>query len=142
MRRLTILMLVVVFCAAPVVAFAQTTGYPPDTGIEGPCMPAIVVAAEGLAVDFSTTCGTADCTWDFGDGATGSGNPASHVFAADGDYTVTATCGDTVITRTLTLAADLSFTGFGLMPFGVGILALVVLGTGALWASRRARSRG
>jgi hypothetical protein len=141
MRRFTILMLVVAFWVAPVMAFAAEEPYSEER-IEGPCVPAIVVSAEGLDVNFSVTCGTADCTWDFGNGATGSGNPASNIYAADGDYTVIATCGDTVIERQLSFAAGLSFTGFGLMPYGIAILVLALLGASALWFSRRAKARG
>jgi hypothetical protein len=99
------------------------------------------VTANGLSVDLSASCVVADCTWAFGNGQTGAGNPVDHTYATDGDYTVTATCGDVVITRNLTVGAGLSFTGFGLVPFGVAIAALLLLGAAALWFSRRARTK-
>jgi PKD repeat protein/subtilisin-like proprotein convertase family protein len=49
----------------------------------------------------------AEYTWDFGDGGTGSGQMATHVFATYGDFTVTMTatvCGGTdVMTHVLTV---------------------------------------
>jgi len=140
MRRLICLLLLFAFCSAPVVAFAQTEPYSSST-TSAACTPAIAVAASGLTGQFTATCVTAACTWDYGDTGAGEGNPVSHTYAADGEYNVTATCGDVVITGTFVFAAELAFTGFGLVPFGVAIAVLVLLGAGALWFSRRARSR-
>ncbi|MEO8690607.1 MAG: PKD domain-containing protein, partial [Solirubrobacteraceae bacterium] len=56
--------------------------------------------ASPLAVQVaSTTAASADgdslgVTWDFGDGATGTGANAAHTYTADGEYTVTQTVSD------------------------------------------------
>jgi PKD repeat protein len=46
--------------------------------------------------------------WDFGDGGTATGNPATHTYAAPGDYVVTMTvtnaCGQQVVQHTITVA--------------------------------------
>ncbi|MFH1329033.1 MAG: PKD domain-containing protein [Actinomycetota bacterium] len=139
MRRFLILALVAAFLAVPATALAAEPYSSSTTSVEPPT-PGIIVAASGLTVEFTATHVTAACTWDFGDSGTGEGNPVSHTYAADGEYTVTATCGDTVLTRTLTFAADLSFTGFGLVPFGIAIVALVLLGATALAVSRKVRA--
>lgn len=140
MRRLAILSVVVAFVAVPVTGLAQEETNSSAMSV-APCTPAIIVAATGLSVDFSATCAVArPCAWDFGDGQTGKGDPVSHTFAADGEYTVRATCGELVVTRPLTVAAGSSYTGLGLMPFGVAIAALVLLSAGALFFSRRARA--
>jgi hypothetical protein len=102
--------------------------------------PAVTVAAEGLDVSFTARGQSGDCTWDFGDGTTGTGNPVEHVYAADGTYDVTATCGATVLSRTLTFAAGLSFTGFDAGTFVLIAAILGILGAGALWATRRSRA--
>jgi PKD repeat protein len=47
--------------------------------------------------------------WDFGDGATGSGNTVSHTFTAAGEYTVTLTVADdqgATVSKTIEISAD------------------------------------
>ncbi len=49
-----------------------------------------------------------DYAWNFGDGGTDTGNPASHTYAAFGDYAVTMTasnaCGQESVQQTVTVA--------------------------------------
>lgn len=141
MRKFILLLVVTAFVALPMTALAAEEPYSSSTTSVEPPTPAIIVAATGLTVEFTATNVSAACTWDFGDGGTGDGNSASHTYAADGTYTVTATCGDATLTRELTFAADLSFTGFGLVPFGIAIAVLVLLGAGVLFFARRVRAR-
>ncbi|NUQ64348.1 MAG: PKD domain-containing protein [Pirellulales bacterium] len=49
-------------------------------------------------------------TWDFGDGATGSGETASHAYAAVGDYTATLTVSDGVAASTATVMVSVTET--------------------------------
>ena len=49
-----------------------------------------------------------DYSWDYGDGSTGSGNPAVHTYSTPGAYTVTMTavnCGQQVVQRTVIVVA-------------------------------------
>jgi len=139
MRRLFVLFAVAVMPALPVVAQAQTDPYSGSTTTVAPAEPYFTVNAYGLTVTFSAGHVAGVCTWDFGDGTTGDGNPVVRTYAADGDYTITAVCGDDTIVRSLTFAAGLAYTGFGVVPFGIGIAALVLLAVGALVVSRRLR---
>ncbi len=102
--------------------------------------PRITVVAEGLDVSFQARGVSADCTWNFGDGTTGTGNPVEHVYAADGTYQVTSTCGEDVITRSIAFAAALSFTGFETGTFVLIALILALLGGGAVLFTRRFRA--
>ncbi len=140
MRRFLGLLILVAFFALSATTPARAEPDSSTTTTAG-CAPAITVAASGLTGRFTATCVPAACTWDYGDSGTGEGNPVDHTYPAGGEYTVTATCGNTVISRTFTPVADPSFTGFGLVPFGVAIAALVLLSAGALWFTRRARVR-
>lgn len=139
--RLALVLVVVALVAVPVTALAQGEVDSHSTTSVVPCTPAIIVATTGLSVDFNATCVAAGpCTWDFGDGQTGEGDVVSHTFDGEGEYTVSATCGEVVVARTLTVAAGSSYTGLGLVPFAVAIAALVLLSAGALFFSRRARA--
>ncbi len=59
-----------------------------------------VTAFAGSTIQFTATAagGVSPYTyaWTFGDGGTGSGNPASHTFTTGGSFTVTVTVTDTV----------------------------------------------
>ena len=140
MRRLAIPSLVV----ALLVPLAATAQGVPDSGITGvaSCVPAIFAVTAGLSVDFAATCRAADyCRWDFGDRKSGEGVAIRHDFPGDGEYTVTATCGESAASRTLTVSSASTYTGSGLVPFGVGIAVLVVLGASVLFFSRRIRAK-
>ena len=142
MRHLRILIttLVIAFIAAP--AVAQTGPYTTGEVTTTTLAPAVTVVAEGLDVQFAAAGLGADCAWDFGDGTTGTGNPVDHVYSADGTYDVTATCGvlGIVVSRTLTFAANLSFTGFDTGTFVLIALGLLILGGGVVAYSRKNRS--
>jgi len=141
MCRLGFLSVVVALVAVPVTALAQGEVDSHSTTSVVPCTPAIIVATTGLSVDFNATCVAAGpCTWGFGDGQTGEGDVVSHTFDGEGEYTVSATCGEVVVTRTVTVVTGSSYTGLGLVPFGVAVAALVLLSAGVLFFSRRARA--
>lgn len=139
--RTLLAILLVSVMASPVGALAQEeepySGGDVTTTTLGP---RITVVAEGLDVSFEAHGVGGECTWVFGDGATGEGNPVEHVYAADGTYEVTASCGADVITRSVTVAAALSFTGFATSSFLAIALILAVLGAGAVWFTRRSRT--
>ena len=66
---------------------------------------------EGQEVTFTGSAlgtGPIDYAWDWGDGTTGSGNPAQHTYATAGDYVVTLTasngCGSVQAQHTVTIA--------------------------------------
>jgi len=137
--RILIATLVIAFIAAP--AAAQTGPYTDGETPTSTLAPAVTVVAEGLDVQFAVAGLGADCAWDFGDGTTGTGNPIDHVYAADGTYDVNADCGAVLgISRTLTFAANLSFTGFDTGTFVLIALGLLILGGGVVAYSRRNRS--
>ena len=142
MRHLRIILVIALASLVVLPAAANAVEDPYSEGgvTETTLSPRITVAAEGLDVSFSAAGLSGDCTWDFGDGTTGSGDPVEHVYAADGTYDVTATCGATVLSRTLTFAAGLSFTGFNTGTFALIALILGLLGAAALWATRRSRA--
>jgi hypothetical protein len=54
-----------------------------------------------LTVDFTQMGGDASTTWDFGDGSTGSGLAANHIFTANGAFTVNVNCMGTVSSTTI-----------------------------------------
>ncbi len=56
-----------------------------------------MVASKGQTITFTGTCGlrkTHTITWNFGDGATSTGNSVQHAFATEGQFRVEATCTD------------------------------------------------
>jgi len=140
MRRFLILALVAAFLTLPAVALAQEEPYSSSTTTTTVAGPTIRVAANGLEVEFTVAGITGSCDWDFGDGGTGAGNPVTHTYAADGTYAVSANCSGTIVSRTITVAAGLPWTGFGVVPFGIAIGALVLLGAVALVVARRVRA--
>ncbi len=123
-------------------ALAQTEPYSGGTVTETTIAPRIIVTAEGLTVAFTAAGANDPCGWDFGDGTTGSGNPATHTYAAEGSYTITATCGALVLARTVSFAEAISFTGFESGPWAIAALTLILLGAVILWATRRRRRAG
>lgn len=63
--------------------------------------PSVLSGKAPLTVDFTQFGGDASTTWNFGDGSTGSGMTANHVFTANGAYTVKVDCLGTVSTTTI-----------------------------------------
>ena len=139
MRRFLILALVAAILALPALAMAQEP-YSSSTTTTIVAGPTIKVAANGLEVQLTASGITGSCTWDFGDGSTGEGNPATHTYAADGTYAVAVNCSGATSTRSITVATGLSWTGFGVVPFGIAIGILVLLGATALAVSRKVRA--
>ena len=153
MKRLLGLAIVAAFLLVPLTVFAQEEPYSSSTTTTVVPTASIRAAANGLEVEF-TAVGLPSpcCTWDFGDGSSGGGgpyalkayyftNPITHTYAADGTYTVTATSeSGASATRDITVATGLFWTGFGVVPFGIAIGVLVLLGATALAISRRVRA--
>ena len=130
------LLLVMFVAAATAVAEEPYSG---GTVAETTITPRIIVTAEGLSVAF-TAAGTSDpCNWDFGDDATGTGSPATHTYAAEGTYDITATCGALVLARTVSFAKGLNFTGFESALWGAVALVLILGGAAVVFATRRRR---
>lgn len=145
MRRLALIALFTMLLVAvfPVAALAQTTTTEPYSGgavTETTVAPQITVAANGLVVTFTAAGVSGACTWDFGDGSSATGNPVTHTYDAEGDYTIGATCGAQVLSRTVHFAADLNFTGMEVLPWAAAAAALLVFGF-VLVRSSRGRSR-
>ena len=127
----------------PLTALAQTTTTEPYSGgevTETTIAPHIQVAANGLSVTFTAAGAGSDCTWDFGDDSTGSGNPATHIYAAEGDYSIGATCGALVLARTVHFAADLNFTGMDVLPYVLAALGLILIGALVVRSNRRSKT--
>jgi hypothetical protein len=79
----------------PVTATVVYDGAPPKVTVSGPASATAGQPADGFtatASDIWSTVGTP--AWTFGDGGTASGSPVSHVFAAAGHQTVSATVTD------------------------------------------------
>jgi len=72
----------------------------------------ITFVASAFQYDFS--CDTHTFTWDFGDGAHGSGQILNHSFTAGGTYTVTLTIKNA--SETVTTTADVKVTGIDRCP--------------------------
>ena len=66
-------------------------------------------------------------TWGFGDGVTGAGVTATHVYAAPGTYSVTLTVNDgqnqSTTTGSVTVTRDLNGTFSGIVHFNPGTLS-------------------
>lgn len=77
----------------------------PDTAVDSD----IEVLASGLTATFSIP-GADSCTWDFGDGEAGEGNPVSHTYAEEGPYQVTAVCASATYTISV-VVGSLALTG-------------------------------
>ena len=96
----------------------------PPSGADFSWTPVSPVAGEVVTFTGNVVTGTEPLTWewDFGDGGTGTGNPATHTYGAPGNYTVVMTvtnaCGFEVVTYTVAVAgvcvppsgADFSWT--------------------------------
>lgn len=142
MRKLVVFASVMLLALAmPIVALAQTTTEPYSGGAvtETTLAPHIEVAANGLSVDFTAAGAGSDCTWDFGDGSTASGNPATHIYAAEGNYTIGAACGALVLARVVHFAADLNFTGMDVLPYLLAAFGLILIGGLVVRVNRRSK---
>lgn len=138
-----LILMVMTLVVAPMTAMAQTTTTEPYSGgevTETTIAPHIQVAANGLSVDFTAAGAGSDCTWDFGDDSTGTGNPVTHTYAAEGDYSIGATCGALVLARTVHFAADLNFTGMEVLPYLLAGLALILIGALVARSNRRSKT--
>src|SRR5437870_3646940 len=82
--------------AASPLEFFTAGGPPPPLSVDfsyAPAQPAITQTVTFTATPNSGT-GPYTFAWDFGDGATGNGNPATHVFTTQNTYTVGVTTTD------------------------------------------------
>src|SRR2546426_342973 len=82
--------------AASPLEFFNAGGPPPPLSVDfsyAPAQPAITQTVTFTATPNSGT-GPYTFAWDFGDGATGNGNPATHVFTTQNTYTVGVTTTD------------------------------------------------
>ena len=134
--------LVLALVVIPLTASAQTTTTEPYSGggvTETTLAPQINVAVEGLTVTFTASGAGSDCTWQFGDNSTGTGNPVTHTYAAEGDYSVTATCGALVLALTVQLAPELVNTGFDVLPASLAAFGLILIGGAVLRSNRRSK---
>jgi len=132
-----------VVLAVPIAALAQSTTTEPYSGgavTETSLPPAINVAANGLSVNFTATGAGSDCTWQFGDDSTATGNPVTHIYAEEGDYAINATCGALVLARVVHFAADLNFTGMDVLPYLLAAFGLILIGGIVVRTNRRSKS--
>ena len=134
--------LVLALVVIPLTASAQSTTTEPYSGgtvTETTISPQIEVAANGLTVAFTAAGAGSACDWQFGDSSTGTGNPVTHTYAAEGDYSVTATCGALVLALTVHVAPALTYTGFDVLPFALAGLVLILIGGVVLRSNRRSK---
>jgi len=137
------ILIVLVLLAVPLSAYAQTTTTEPYSGgtvTETTIAPFIQVLANGLTVTFTAAGAGGDCTWDFGDDASDTGNPVTHTYETEGDYAIGVTCGTIVLARTAYFAADLNFTGMNVLPYLLGGFALIFIGGLMIHSNRRSRA--
>lgn len=99
----------------------------------------IAALVEGLTVTLSVSGVSQPCTWDFGDGTSGEGNPVEHTYAEAGTYDVTATCGTVVAVRGVQVGA-LPFTGANIARWVAWGVILVAAGVVVVWLFRRRRT--
>ncbi|MDP2622425.1 MAG: PKD domain-containing protein [Actinomycetota bacterium] len=111
---------------------------------QAPEVPTVTFTTSGLTATFTATGVEDSCTWDFGDGATGSGNPVSHTYADAGSYTTTGTCPVVLALQVSPgeeAGENLAATGYEFVPWLMAALVLAGAGGGLVFATRRARSR-
>jgi PKD repeat protein len=78
--------------------------------------------------------------WDFGDGATGTGETATHAYTNPGDYTVTLTVKDAAgnqATDTLTVTVAGGFPTWAIAAAGIVAAAAVAAFAGTYYLKRR-----
>lgn len=136
MRSAARVIIVLLALAIAPTAMAQeeepyTGGEVPDTTVAA----GIDAVVQGLTVTFSIP-NEDDCTWDFGDGETGEGNPVTHTYAEAGTYSVTATCGANVYNQTVTVG-PMATTGTQVSAFLLWGSGLLVAGSAAVWFGRK-----
>ena len=133
---------VIALLVLPLSASAQTTTTEPYSGgevTETTIAPRIEVLSAGLTKTFTAAGLGADCTWNFGDGSLGSGNPADHTYAAEGTYDVSADCGSQVLSLQVTAAETLSTTGMDVLRYVLIAVALLTFGGLIVRAVRESR---
>ena len=123
----------------PLAALAQeeepySGGTVPDTTLASD----ITVVVSGLTATFSVS-GAGSCTWDFGDGESGEGNPVSHTYAEAGSYSVTAICGADQFSITANVG-PLPGTGTEASTYVLWGGGLLLVGAAAVLAARRVKS--
>lgn len=136
LRLISALFLITVL---PLAAVAQeeepySGGTVPDTTISSD----ITVVVSGLTATFSVS-GAGSCSWDFGDGEAGEGNPVTHTYADAGSYSVTATCGADQYDITANVG-PLPGTGTEVSTYLMWGGGLLLVGATAVLAARRVKS--
>ena len=123
----------------PLAALGQTEEPYSSSTVPATTIPASVTATgSGLTATFTVAGTTGDCTWDFGDNTTGTGNPVVHTYAAAGNYTATATCGAEVLG--IVFVADgavLAQTGFDALAMAAVAGFVLLAGLGIVARTRR-----
>ena len=129
---------VLLILSLPLIASAQTEPYSTGTVPQTSLASGIDVVVSGLTVTLSVS-GAGDCEWDFGDDTAGTGNPVSHTYDADGNYSVTATCG-TAQYQTTVAVGSLARTGSDIAIYFWWGASLLVVGGAIVLFARRFRS--
>lgn len=105
--------------------------------------PYVLVHVDGMEVRLSVAAvGGESCSWDFGDGESGEGNPAHHRYERVGGYSVDARCGDLELQSALTVERPPSHGAFPLTFVGIGGLLLALVVGAVLLRARRVAGGG